>query len=79
MLAILLQVADAFVENEKKLLDGSFSNSLFDVIKERKFVEKAKKIAAEKVFAHEKKQFVEIAAYEIISVESSGVIDVSSK
>jgi len=67
MLAILLQVADAFVENEKKLLDGSFSNSLFDVIKERKFVEKAKKIAAEKVFAHEKKQFVEIAAYEIIS------------
>ena len=57
----------AFINNEDKILKGEFNKELLDEIKEAEFVRKAKKLAYQKVFEHEKKLYLEVAAYPVIS------------
>ena len=57
----------AFLENEKALLEGTYSKELIADTPYRKNIEKAKTIAKEQIFWSERKTTIEIAGSEIIS------------
>jgi dGTPase len=60
------QVTTVFLKHESEILKGNFKKNLLDFIDDINFVKKTKIIASDLIFKHEKKLFMEVAAYEII-------------
>jgi len=60
-------VSKAFLQNERALLEGSYSKELIADTPYRKDLERAKTVAREKIFWSERKTKIEIAGSEIIS------------
>ncbi len=60
------QCVQEFLDKEEKLLAGDYTGSLLDHVPGGEVVKTAKKLGLELVFEHEKKQYAEIASFEII-------------
>lgn len=64
---LALECAREFVDQESTLLEGSYpTKSLLDRVPHGSVVKEAKDLGQKFVFEHEKKQYAEIAAFEII-------------
>lgn len=59
-------VAEAFLSNEKALLEGTYSKELIADTRYKENIESAKLIAREKIYWSQRKTIIEIAASEII-------------
>lgn len=75
ILSLVLQVAQKFLELEDDILEGKFTGSILDEIADNEIVKEAKEVACNRVFLHEKKQYIEIAAYDILGGLLSEFID----
>jgi dGTPase len=59
-------IADAFMENEKEILDGKFSKELVTVIKKSSSLKKIEKASIEKIYRHRSVVERESAGYEVL-------------
>lgn len=62
--------SNAFISNEKKIMEGSILNDLLSTINEgdpvRNVIEKAKKIGREKIYKHQENVAIEMGGFEVI-------------
>jgi hypothetical protein len=66
ILELVKECAAEFLKNEDALLSGVYEGGLIKSTPSGAVVVKAKKIGLAQVYHHEKKQYAEIAAFEII-------------
>lgn len=59
-------VADAFIENEKEILEGNFSKELITVIDKSRTLKKIEKASIEKIYRHRSVVEREAAGYEVL-------------
>jgi dGTPase len=59
-------IADVFIESEKEILAGKFSNELVTVIKKSKSLKKIEKASIEKIYRHRSVVEREAAGYEVL-------------
>jgi dGTPase len=59
-------IAEAFMENEKEILDGKFSKELVTVTKKSKSLKKIEKASIEKIYRHRSVVERESAGYEVL-------------
>lgn len=65
---LVKEAVEVFLSNEDALLVGQFKGrSLLDEVPSNGLVNEAKQLAKQKVFYHEKKLYLEVAAHEIVS------------
>jgi dGTPase len=64
--SLVKQCVQEFLNNEDKLLAGEYAGSLVDNVPGDAVVKTAKALGLREVFEHEKKQYAEIASFEIL-------------
>ncbi|MEX2523723.1 MAG: deoxyguanosinetriphosphate triphosphohydrolase [Gammaproteobacteria bacterium] len=63
---LVKQASEAFLDNERDILNGRFHSELLTNVSDRDFIRKAKQISEDKVFKHSKKVYVEISSFTVI-------------
>jgi dGTPase len=59
-------IADVFVENEKEILNGNYSNELVSIIKKSKHLKEIETVSIEKIYRHRSVVEREVAGYEVL-------------
>lgn len=72
---LIQEASRVFLENEKTLLEGTFSHELLGLTKFKEQIANAKSLANEKLYQSERKTKLEIAGTEVIS----GLLDIFSE
>jgi dGTPase len=66
MFVLTTECVKEFLENESELLQGTYMGSLVDAVPHADLVKRAKEIGRTRIYHHPRKQYAEIAAFQII-------------
>jgi dGTPase len=66
LLALSTECVKEFLENENKLLQGTYEGSLVQAVPHAELIKDAKAIGRTRIYHHPRKQYAEIAAFQII-------------